>query len=131
MASSQKSNLIIKLVIVEFVLDKIIIYFSILLKMNTKIVGYFPNNVYLLFLGVDNFSNVYILNISFVFCNYAKVTKMSNVHIANSFNTLGRNSFLSGDLCSFKAIKSFISNCFPLLLGFIPLPLCSFKAFPA
>lgn len=38
-ASSQKSNLIIKLVIVEFLVNKIIAYFSILLEMDTKTVN--------------------------------------------------------------------------------------------
>ena len=128
-ASSQKSNLIIKLVIVEFLLDTIIIYFSILLGVDTKIVSLdiFQITPISSSLKWASFFYFWSLNISFVFCNYAKATKWAMLTFANSLSTLQKKEFISGDLCLFKAFKTLFSTAFHLSWVSIPLLSCSVK----
>lgn len=131
MAGSQKSNLIIELVIVKFLHNKIIIYFSILLGIDTKILSLvFFKYIYLFFFGVDFFST-FRFSASLFSVIMQKLQKWAVFTFANPLSTLGRNSSLSGDLCLFKTTKSFISNCFPLMLGLYSLAIMFVQAFPA
>ena len=102
MANTQKSHLIIELGIAKFLLNKMIIYFSILLEIDTKTLSLvFFKYIYLLFFGVDIFST-FRFSASLFSVIMQKLQKWAMFTFANPLSTLGRNSSLSRDLCLFK-----------------------------
>ena len=130
-ASSQKSNLIIKLVIVEFLLDTIIIYFSILLGVDTKIVSldvfqitpissslkwasFFTSGV-----STSPLFSVIMQKLQSEQCSHLQIQ-----YFAKEGIHLWRFVFI-------QSFQNFIFNCFSLILGFHSLAIVFGQASPA